>query len=746
MKLKISIFCLFAIIHFYAFAEIRLENWKNHSSYLQATAVSVDSKYRIWAGTSGGAFMYDREKDEFTTFNNLNGLFAADVSALYCDKESKKIFIGTEEGVLTIVTEDLMWEHFLDIQSAKFPNAKINRFLKHNNLLFIAGGFGLAVFDLEKKVFKESIFRFGDFDKQSNVNDLIIENETIWAASSSGVACANINSTIANPYSWATYSTNQGLNDKEVIALALFNVEIYAGTKKAVFRFSKDTFLLEQKVEDWDEVKKLDEYKNELLITSQYFIKTLFDRTVYSPFAGIIDGSYIEQGRDTFLLANFRNQGVFYYKDELVKQLLPNGPYSNIFGDLSIAANGDLWAATSNSPRGRGFMRLSKGRWTNFFLDSFPELKSNDYYKIYCGIDNSVYASSWGAGFLKISSFGDSLAFENFSKNNSPLSSVASSPDYVITGEITHDKRGTLWVVNYGEVSSGPVLVALSEGKYHSFPNAISPSNRYFIPIAVDLSNTKWLGSDHNAGLLYFNEIENLENKSDDVSGQLTMSNSALPSNIVKCIEVDKSGYVWIGTENGLAVIYTPSTVLNNRTAVVRQNNLLGSIRVNDIMIDALDNKWIASNNGVWVLNSDCSELLHYINKSNSPIIDNNVISLASNPETGQIYFGTNSGLSEVFSISISPLPDFDISCYPQPFDPQFDGELTIDGLSEESQIRILTISGDFVKEITSYSRKAIWDGKDFRGNYVSSGVYVISASSASKGNAGIAKIAVIRK
>jgi ligand-binding sensor domain-containing protein len=49
--------------------------------------------------------------------------------------------------------------------------------------------------------------------------------------------------------------------------------------------------------------------------------------------------------------------------------------------------------------------------------------------------------------------------------------------------------------------------------------------------------------------------MQSFDNTNDDICGQLNSSNSGLPSNTVKCIEVDKSGYIWIGTTNGLAVI-----------------------------------------------------------------------------------------------------------------------------------------------------------------------------------------------
>jgi hypothetical protein len=164
-----------------------------------------------------------------------------------------------------------------------------------------------------------------------------------------------------------------------------------------------------------------------------------------------------------------------------------------------------------------------------------------------------------------------------------------------------------------------------------------------------------------------------------------------------------------------------------------------------DIFIDELNNKWIATNNGVWVLNPDGTETIAIINKKNSPLIDDDVYSIIIDGETGIAYFGTKKGLCTASSLSIKPLQSYNISCYPQPYNPGVDGYLTIDGLTSDSEIKILTIDGGLVKTITVIGRKAIWDGRDTKGNYVTSGIYMAVASSTTTGTDSVGKIAVIR-
>jgi len=210
---------------------------------------------------------------------------------------------------------------------------------------------------------------------------------------------------------------------------------------------------------------------------------------------------------------------------------------------------------------------------------------------------------------------------------------------------------------------------------------------------------------------------------------------------------VDKVGYVWIGTPRGVSVVVNPSQVLNgnlNNLTIRSLSRLIGEINVNDIMVDALNNKWIATSNGVWVLNPEASDTIAYINKGNSALPDNDILSISTNPNNGTVYFATKFGLYEAKSLSVAPVPDYDIRCYPQPFNPAVDKELIIDGLADFSEVRILTAGGELINSLNTSSRKTIWDGMDKNGKKVKSGIYLLVATSASSKVSSVQKIAII--
>jgi hypothetical protein len=72
---------------------------------------------------------------------------------------------------------------------------------------------------------------------------------------------------------------------------------------------------------------------------------------------------------------------------------------------------------------------------------------------------------------------------------------------------------------------------------------------------------------------------------------------------------------------------------------------------------------------------------------------------------------------------------------------------MKIDGLVENSSIKIITLSGDIVAELTSPGgRIATWNGLDKRGKYVPSGIYIIVAYNQDGSKVGKGKVVVIRR
>jgi hypothetical protein len=750
---------LLLIVNLNSFAQFQLTNWATFTSMHHVIAACEDSRGRIWAATDGGVFIYDKSMDTYKEIRNIEGLLNINVTAIQSDIPNRSVYIGTSDGVIHIVTENLEWEYLTDIKMADLPSKQVNDFKISGNKAYIAGDFGLTILDIRNKVFIETATRLGTFQPNTKIYEILIDNDFIWAATNAGLAKANINSSISIPDSWTNYSQLNGITETPIISLAKFHNELYFSSQKHLFKLirePKDSIIAyDQNIASWDIIKKLCVNKNHLFtITKFYLIDFINMNSIPYGFLyktnleGAINyyPSLLDSFNDTtlVLLTNGKGIGIPDLSDSLSFKF-PNCPANNSFNSLSVAPDGRLWAASSVSSSA-GIYSYYNNNWTNINFENHPELKSDGYFKISANQSGIAIASSWGAGFIIINVENDTLNLKHYDQSNSPAKGIPEVDTFVVIGESATDRFGTIWITNFAE-SNTPLLVAMDRsGKFYSYNYCSSTSGRLNIALAIDNSGTKWLGNFSGGPLVYFNDMGTLEDQSDDNCGIISSSNSALPGDHQNSLAVDHSGYLWIGTNAGLAVILNPSSVLTNAKPIVRKVNLMGSTAINSIMVDALDNKWLATNNGIWVLNSDATVVLANITTSNSPLIDNNVLSIATNAATGEIYFGTQSGLSRVSSLSITPNSAYNISCYPQPYNPSSDGNLVIEGLAADSYLFITSVSGVLVKSLTAQGAKTIWDGTDRFGNLVSSGVYLIIASSASNDAKAVGKFTVVRK
>jgi hypothetical protein len=70
-----------------------------------------------------------------------------------------------------------------------------------------------------------------------------------------------------------------------------------------------------------------------------------------------------------------------------------------------------------------------------------------------------------------------------------------------------------------------------------------------------------------------------------------------------------------------------------------------------------------------------------------------------------------------------------DVKIYPNPVTPEYDGSIAITGLVENCYVKITDLSGSLVYENRANGGMLTWDGINYSGNKVATGVYLIFAS-----------------
>jgi hypothetical protein len=178
---------------------------------------------------------------------------------------------------------------------------------------------------------------------------------------------------------------------------------------------------------------------------------------------------------------------------------------------------------------------------------------------------------------------------------------------------------------------------------------------------------------------------------------------------------------------------------------VFNRRPLFTNEAVTCIAVDGQNRKWIGTRNGVFLMSEDGTEQLAAYDKENSPLFSNNIISLAIDGSTGEVFISTDLGLISFMSDATDPGETCEApEVFPNPYDVKSGEQVSIRGLAENTTVRISTETGLLVKELKALGGQAVWDGKDARGDQVYPGVYLIMAADTENQNACIAKLAVL--
>ena len=212
-----------------------------------------------------------------------------------------------------------------------------------------------------------------------------------------------------------------------------------------------------------------------------------------------------------------------------------------------------------------------------------------------------------------------------------------------------------------------------------------------------------------------------------------------LPSNEVYSMAKDKNGKIWIGTGDGIAIFHCPESIFSSsgcdaELKIVQYDLNAGLLFqrevVKTIAVDGANNKWIGTNNGVWLISDDGEKIIHRFTKENSPLPANEINKIVVHPQTGDVYIATNAGLISYRAEAIEGAKtQNNIRVFPNPVPSQYGGQIAIEGLTENADVRITDVAGRLVYRCTATGGRAVWNGKNYLGEKPHSGVYMVFAS-----------------
>jgi len=112
---------------------------------------------------------------------------------------------------------------------------------------------------------------------------------------------------------------------------------------------------------------------------------------------------------------------------------------------------------------------------------------------------------------------------------------------------------------------------------------------------------------------------------------------------------------------------------------------------------------------------------------------------------SGEVFFGTDKGIISYKGAALEGSTSYNnVVVYPNPVRETYDGSVAIKGLLANTTVKIADMSGNLVFETESLGGQAIWDGTNFNGERVATGVYMIFLSSADGSLSHVTKVLFI--
>ena len=421
----------------------------------------------------------------------------------------------------------------------------------------------------------------------------------------------------------------------------------------------------------------------------------------------------------------------------------PNGPASektfgmSCSGGNMLVVPGGYDVSFHGLNRGGGIYAFKDNTWTNC-KGAYPGVinidTTLDWIKTIVDPtdENHGFASSWGRGVVELY---NNVPIKHYDHSNSPLGAALNS--YPRTDGLALDAGNNLWVGNSGAPNC---LVKKSHsGAWTSidFTSLIGSGGAIVGQILVDKNEQKWVVLGGKGLMVCAAGSYTTATNANTKLLTSTVGNGALPSQNIYCMAEDKNGEIWVGSDKGISVFYSPENVFapganfDSQQILLEQDGhvqiLLLTELIQAIAVDDANRKWIATaNSGVFLMSADGTQQIYHFDESNSPLFSNDVRTIAINHKTGEVYFGTAKGIIEFRGTATESNEDCSsLYAFPNPVKPEYDGPIALKGMMENSTIKITDVSGTLVYETKSEGGQALWYGKNFKGQRVSTGIYM---------------------
>ena len=757
LALLLSMLCLTA-------AAQQLGTWQLYLSYYIATK-NVTAGSMVYSLMNGNLLSYDTEDGEVRTYDHLNTLSDIGITHIAYSKEADKLIIVYGSSNIDLLDRDGNVQNLSALKDKRILGKEVAYVSVTGSMAYLATGFGLVEVDMKEGVFRNT------YKLNFNIYSVAASDEAVFLGTSGGIFYCKKSDNMLVESNWKLRFDWGGMRNMyfyqgKLMAMnnsALFILDPYA-KGYAIHMDGTFTFLKESEGRlIWGNATQLC-YTTD--ITAQPTVLSVENTWTDVSCQG---STYWMSEQDKGLRSYKLSEGTVVPTGEIIQPSSPIrdlGYRVNWIGDRLLVAGGINTVSSFYNPATA--MYYENGQWTNFTEmekpAEYPRLNVfNTTDLVQDPLDDTHhFASPFRTGLCE---YRNGKFVKVYNHDNSPLKSVLYPSryyyNYVTCSALSYDSDGNLWMAN--TIRDTVIHVLKPDGKW---------LNLYYPEIdGVSLIDQIL---HHSSGIKLFSSrriemrgVFCLDTKGTD---RTTDDRTILHQNIVNqdgttyeplefyCLCEDLDGMVWVGTSAGLFVIedvtkvFDPSMQftqikINRNDGSGLADYLLNDVSISCITIDAANRKWIGTHtNGAYLISADGQEMIHHFTNEDSPLLSDNVQSIAVHPGTGEVVFGTDKGLCSYISDATAPAEELsksNVVVFPNPVTPDYNGPIAIRGLTSDSEVKILSSGGQLVWNGTSAGGTCTWNGCANNGRKVASGVYHVVANNSDGDKAILTRIVI---
>jgi type IX secretion system protein PorZ/two component regulator with propeller domain len=780
-RLLIGCFCSWAPL--LALSQIpAIGNWRDHLPYHQAIAV-VSLGQTIWCATPYSLFSVSPPDNSLDRLSKTNGLTETGIAAFQADSQNNKLIVAYNSSNIDIISGKSVY-NIPDIEQAAITgNKTVNQIFTYNNQAYLSTGLGVIVLD-ENKYDVSGTYVIGSNGDTVAVQAFTTDGNFFYAATTEGLKSAPVQSPdLADFHNWSLLSGTNGLGSGPCQQVTVLQGQVLVLQNDSLYirNGGNWNFLY---ADGWL-INNISVSGGTLLVCEQ---QADSGRVLVLNGTGGIDRVLQQTTVMKHPMQALSFQGQYWVADSVYglsawgvaapELFVPNSPQSLATGEMVIVppgvtagpgsaasggsgsvSSGTLWVASGGADSNwaplnnrNGLYRFSGNEWANYNVTTYPVFDSvYDFVTVAVNpMDGSLWAGSFGEGLLQ----GKPDNTFTIYGRGSPVAPVQGNPAAYRVSGLAFDLNGNGWMANFGAVND--LLLRKADGDWLSFAIPFPHTQNAVSQVLIDNNNQVWIVSPGGNGLFCYNHGTSLDNTSDDQWMYYQGGNGNLPDNNVYCIAKDKSGFIWIGTANGIGVVQCPQSVFSAGSCpavwpVVQFDNFAGYLfsgqPVQAIAVDGANRKWIGTPTGVWLLSPDAQQIIYHFTADSTPLLNNNVKRIAVDPQTGEVFFATAAGICSFRGTATQGgTQNSNVLVFPNPVPPGYSGTIAIRGLVDGAIVKITELDGRLVYQTNALGGQAIWDGRDYRGRAISTGVYLVLVSNNAGQEKMVTKIVVIGK